>query len=168
MPRKDTFMTWKENGLWPEYRKTLKEGVKNQYTEKELASCLHISQDTFICLKKKHKEIIEAMEEAKKEDKDSLLAAMRSLALGTAKTVTERKAIKTKSNGSTEEKVVGRNETTLAPNKDAIEYLLATGYDEKYSIPYRKLKMMEENLKKEVEEINNARCIGQDSEEENK
>lgn len=166
MPRKNTLKTWKDNGLWPEYRKRLKTAVKNQLSDKDIASCLSISQATYIDLKKKEPEILEAIEEAKREDMEELLSAMRSLALGTAKTVTEKKAIKTKTGGVSEEKVIGKTETTLAPNKDAIEYLLATGHDERYSVPYRKLKMLEENANKELEEINNARFIGQDSEEE--
>ena len=166
--RKDTFDTWKDKELWPEYRKKLMEGVKNQNTEKELASCLGITQATFINLKNNHPEIIQAIEEAKKTDKEELIAAMRALALGKAKTISERKVMKTKVGGGTEERTVGLVEKTLTPNANAIEYLLATGHDDKYSVPYRKLKLMEDQVMKDLEDINNARCIGKDSEEENK
>ncbi len=168
MPRKDTLKTWKEQNLWPEYRKRIVEGVRNQLTEKELASRLGISQATFISLKNKHPEIIEAIEEAKRTDKEELIAAMRALALGKAKTISERKVMKSKAGGVTEEKTIGLVETTLAPNANAIEYLLATGHDEKYSVSYKKLKLMEDQVMKDLEDINNARCIGQDSDEENK
>lgn len=167
MPRKDTFKTWKENGTWPENRKRIIECVKNQCTDKEIASCLRISQDTFIQLKKNHPEIIEAIEEGKREDKEELINAMRLLALGKAKTISERKVMKTKKCGVTEEKTIGLVETTLAPNAAAIEYLLATGQDDRFSLPARKLKFMENQLKKELEDIENARCIGKDSDEEN-
>lgn len=168
MPKKDTFETWKDNGKWPEYREILRKGAINHYTEKEIASCLNISQDTFTRIKKKHPEILNEMDDARRKDREDLIDAMRKLALGQAKTISKRKVLKSKAGVVTEEKLVGETETILAPNANAIEYLLATGHDDRYSVPYRKLKLMESQVMKDLEEINNARSIGQDSDNEDK
>ena len=166
MPKKDSFDTWNENGTWPEYRELLKKGAINHYTEKEIASCLNITQETFIKMKRKHPEILQVMEDARRKDREDLLDAMRLLALGKAKSITKRKVLKSKAGVVTEEKVIGETETTLPPNANAIEFLLATGHDDKYSVPYHKLKLMESQVMKDLEEVNNARSIGQDSDEE--
>ena len=90
MPKKDTFETWKDNGKWPEYREILRKGAVNHYTEKEIASCLNISQDTFTRIKKKHPEILNEMDDARRKDREDLIDAMRKLALGQAKTISKR------------------------------------------------------------------------------
>ena len=82
MPRKDTYQTWIENGTWPEYRKILVKAALNNYSDGELASCLSITQATLITLKKRHPEIIQVMMDAKKDDREELLANIRKLAKG--------------------------------------------------------------------------------------
>ena len=165
MPKKDTYMTWIENGTWPEYRKKLVKGVLNNYTDKELASCLRISQVTFIQLKKKHPEIIQTMEEAKTDDRQDLLDCIRILAKG-AEDVIQRKTMKTKSGKVTEEKLIGETVHKLPPNLNACQYLLAVVHGEQYSADFRRLKLMEQKAMEDLEGLHNAEIIGADSDKE--
>ncbi len=162
MPRKDTFETWKENGTWPEYREIIIEAAINNYSDAELASCLHITQATLITLKKKHPEIIQIMMDARKNDRVSLLANIRKLANG-GTTTTQKKLLKKKDGKLVNEQVVGETVQEYAPNLNANEYLLAVVHGEQYSVPFRRLKLMEKKAIQEMEDMNNARSIGQDS-----
>ena len=78
----DTFEMWLNDGLWPKYRDFLKEAVKNNFSQKEICRRLQMDQNTFSRLKKKHKEIVEAMEDGKVGLKESLINGMLQLALG--------------------------------------------------------------------------------------
>lgn len=162
MPRKDTYQTWIENGTWPEYRKILVKAALNNYSDGELASCLSITQATLITLKKRHPEIIQVMMDAKKDDREELLANIRKLAKGD-KVIIQRKVLKHKSGKVVDEQVVGETVQEYAPNLNANEYLLAVVHGEQYSVPFRRLKLMEQKVNEDLEEIKNARSIGQDS-----
>lgn len=166
MPRKDTLETWKENGTWPEYREIIAEAAINNYSDGELASCLNITQATLITLKKKHPEIIQIMMDAKKKDRVDLLANIRKLAKGDKVTI-QRKVLKRKGGKVVDEQVIGETVQEYAPNLNANEYLLAVVHGEQYSVPFRRMKLMEQKAIEDMEVMNNARSIGQDSDEEN-
>lgn len=166
MPKKDSYLTWIAEGRWPEYRDRLIKGALNNYTDKEIASCLNISQATFIQLKRKHPEIIQTMEEAKTKDRQDLLDCIRILAKG-ATDVVQRKAMKTKGGEVKEEKVIGEVIHKLPPNLNACQYLLAVVHGEQYSADFRRLKLMEAKAMEDLEGLNNAEIIGADSDKEN-
>lgn len=165
MPRKDSYVTWTKNGMWPEYRERIIECVLTGASDREIASCLKITPDTFINLKNKHPEIRDLIEQTKLNDKRHFLLNVRKLADGAEHTVT-KKTMKTKDGKVVGEKIAGEVVTKLPPNLDANRYMLAILFGDEYAIEYRKLKILETKLKNEIGGWTNANVESEDSDKE--
>lgn len=160
---KDKFEMWLESDKWPEYRDFLKEATKYDMTQKEICRRLHITEATFIKLKKKHKEIQDAMDEGLADLKDILLKNIFVLACGYDE-VTEQKVITDKGNGVTQEKKIYRTVRKVGPDMKANLYLLSKKFGIEYDPNYEQLKLAKEKAESNKEEWPNGKTIGKDSE----
>lgn len=165
--RRDTFQAWVENGRWPEIEKILKECVKYRYTEQEICRRLNVTQVTFIAMKKKHKEIIDAIDEGMLNQKVLLIDNVMKLACGYDE-INETKVIKSKNGKVTDEKVIQQNVRHIGPDLKANIYLLTKIFGPMYSSQYEHLKLEYEKMNNNKEAWSNARSIEEDSGEEDK
>lgn len=164
MGRKSCLATWKDSGKWPEYREILIQCILSGATDKEIASCLKISPDTYTSFKK-IPEIRQLIEETKFNDKKHFLDNVRKLADGAEHKVT-RKTMKTKDGKVVGERVAGEVVTKMPPSLDANRYLLAILYGDEFAIEYRKLKILENKVKNELGGWENANVESEDSNKE--
>ena len=164
MGRKTILATWKDSGKWPEYREILIKCLLAGATDKEIASCLKISPDTYTSLKKV-KEIRELIDETKLNDKWHFIENVRKLADGAEHKVT-RKTMKTKDGKVVGERVAGEVVTKMPPSLDANRYLLAILYGDEFAVEYRKLKILENKVKNELGGWENANVESEDSDKE--
>lgn len=160
--RIDTFEEWQKSGKWPELRNLIKKGVLADTTDIEICRRLHITQATFIGLKKKHPEIQEAIDEAMNELKDLLMGKMLELALGATK-VTEQQVIIDNGSGKPQSRKVFKTSETLPPNANALEYLLSHKFGASFLSNYEQLKIAKEKIEANKEEWNNGESSGKDS-----
>ena len=164
MGRKTILATWKDSGKWPEYREILIKCLLAGATDKEIASCLKISPDTYTSLKKV-KEIRELIDQTKFNDKWHFIENVRKLADGAEHKVT-RKTMKTKDGKVVGERVAGEVVTKMPPSLDANRYLLAILYGDEFAVEYRQLQILDNTVKNELGGWENANVESEDSDKE--
>lgn len=163
----DTFEMWVNDGLWPKYRDFLTKAVRNNFSQKEICRRLQMDQNTFSRLKKKHVEIVEAMEEGKVGLKEDLINAMLQLALGYDE-VTETKLASEKSSagrGGADKKAY-RQVRHIGPDYKATVYLLKINFGLDYDPNSEQIKLMIKRAKEGKETWGNGKIIKEDSDKE--
>ena len=164
----DTFEMWLNDGLWPKYRDFLKEAVKNNFNQKEICRRLQMDQNTFSRLKKKHKEIVDAMEDGKVGLKESLINSMLQLALGYDEITTTQLASEKVNGGSGKggDKKAYRQVRHVGPDYKALIYLLKINFGIDYDPNSEQIKLMIKKAKEGKEIWGNGKIIKQDSDKE--
>ena len=164
----DTFEMWRDNGLWPKYRDFLKEASRKSFTQKEICRRLQLEPATFIRLKKRHKEIIDALEEGKVGLKDDLINGMLQLALGYDEITTTQLASEKTNGGSGKggDKKAYRQVRHVGPDYQALIYLLKINFGIDYDPNSEQIKLMIKKAKEGKEIWGNGKIIKQDSDKE--
>ncbi len=163
----DTFEMWLKDGLWPKYRDFLKSAVRNNLSQKEICRRLQIEPATFIRLKKKHKEILDAMEDGKIGLKEDLINAMLKLALGYDE-VTETKLASEKGSGGkgSADRKAYKQVRHIGPDYKAAIYLLKINFGIDYDPNSEQIKLMIQKAKDGKETWGNGKVIEEDSDKE--
>ena len=163
----DTFEMWQKNELWPKYRDFLKEASRKGLTQKEICRRLQLEPATFIRLKKRHKEIIDALEEGKVGLKEDLINAMLQLALGYDEITTTQLASEKASSGKGgSDKKAYRQVRHIGPDYKAAIYLLKINFGIDYDPNSEQIKLMIKKAKEGKETWGNGKIIKQDSDKE--
>lgn len=137
----DTFTKWKREGLLNSKIQYLRGASSNFYSQKRMASDLGISEQTFITLKNKHKEIREALAYGDEILKADVMSALKKRAVGYV-SVTKVRSMK-RDGGGRDYQAVQEVEKEFPPDVDAIKYLLTVKFGREYHPKKQELELME-------------------------
>lgn len=144
----DTFIKWKKEGLLNTKISYLRGASSNFYSQKRMASDLGISEQTFITLKNKHKEIRDALAYGDELLKADVLSALKKRAVGYIST-TKVRSMK-RDGGGRDYQAVQEVEKEFPPDVDAIKYLLTVKFGREFHPRKEELEIMENKAQPEL------------------
>lgn len=151
--KSDFYEKWQESGELPKMLDFIRDCSRKLVTQKEMCEALHIREDVFCRLKKKHPEIQKAQDEARFDLKRDLAGALYKKALG-FESIEETQDIEDSGNGQKQKRKIHRVKKQVPPDYKSILYLLTKTFGREYSERYEELKMQEKKLEQAKEEWN--------------
>lgn len=142
---------WEESGELPKMLDYFRDCARKLVTQKEMCQALHIREDQFCSLKKKHPEIQKAQDEARFDLKRDLAGALYKKALG-FETIEETQDIEDGGKGQKQKRKIHRVKKQVPPDYKSILYLLTKTFGREYSERYEELQMAEKKLEQAKEE----------------
>lgn len=136
----DTFEKWRREGTLNAKIQYLRGASSNFYSQKKMCSDLGITEQTFISLKNKHKEIREALAYGDELLKADLMSALKKRAVGYMSTTKTRLMQR---EGGRERQKIQEVEKEFPPDVDAIKYILTVKFGREFHPKKEELAIME-------------------------
>lgn len=146
--RKDIYETWKANGQLEEVLAFIADCSKKLVSQREMCKVLKMEEHAFSNLKKKHPEIMAAMDNARYELKKDLASAMYKKAVG-FEAIEEDQYVEEK-DGKTKKKI-HRIKKQVPPDFKALTYLLTKHFGKEFSERYEDIRLMEKKIEAQKE-----------------
>lgn len=143
----DAFQKWRKEETLNAKLVYLRGAASNFYSQKKMASDLGITEQTFITLKRKHKEIRDALALGDEQLKTDILSALKKRAVGFTSSV-KIKSMEKDGTGRQKQKIE-EVEKIFPPNVDAIKYILSMKFGREYHPKKEELNIMEKKSKPE-------------------
>lgn len=153
--KKDLYEIWEQTGELPKMLDYIRDCSRKLITQKEMCEALHIREDHFCMLKKRHPEIQKAQNEARFDLKRDLAGALYKKALG-FESIEETQDIEDGGKGQKQKRKIHRVKKQIPPDYKSILYLLTKTFGREYSERYEEIQMAEKKLEQAKEEWNNS------------
>ena len=144
----DIFMTWKMNGQLENKLATIESLASKRVIQSEIANQLGISSKTFIKLKKKYPEIVEALNKGEESLKVNIMDAILKRALGFKET--DEVQVLEMVNGKQKKKIT-KTTKYYPPDIEAGKYILIVKFGKDFSPKKFELDLMKERIDKKDE-----------------
>lgn len=143
----DTYQTWKRLGTLKSKLDFVKKATASFYTQRQIANELNISEATFISIKKKHVDVVNAIKDGEDLLMKNVYNAIYQRAIGFEHVSTIKTAEKG-SLGQTKQKIV-EDPKYFPPDLDSAKYILVTKFGRAFNPKKDELDIMEKRLEKE-------------------
>lgn len=151
--KKDTYEKWEAAGELPKILDYIRDCARKLVTQKEMCQALHIREDVFCNLKKRHPEIQRVQDEARFDLKRDLAGALYKKALG-YEIIEETQDIEDSGKGQKQKRKIHRVKKQIPPDYKSILYLLTKTFGREYCERYEELQLAEKKLEQAREEWN--------------
>lgn len=151
--KKDFYEKWLESGELPKMLDFIRDCSRKLVTQKEMCEALHIREDVFCKLKKKHPEIQKAQDESRFDLKRDLAGALYKKAMG-FESIEETQDIEDGGKGQKQKRKIHRVKKQVPPDYKSILYLLTKTFGREYCERFEEMQMMEKKLEQAKEEWN--------------
>lgn len=151
----DTYQMWVQSGKWPEVRSFIVDCIKKRVSQKEISERLNMDEATFSRLKSKHKEIQDAIDEAKLNTKKDLMNAMYKLAMGYEE-ITEDQVIEDDGSGKKQKRKIHKVKRNVGPDYKALCYLMTKLFGPEFSDKAEELALQVKKMESQKEDWSNG------------
>ncbi len=141
----EIYEKWVSDGKLEKIIDFIKECSTALVSQKEICRSLGISENAFIQMKKKHKDIKDAIDESRIDLKKNLVNAIYKRAVG-YETVDEDTIIEDAGKGKEPKRKITRTKKQVAPDTRSAIYLLTKHFGRDFSEKKDELEIMEKRL----------------------